>query len=155
MSPRPYYKGHRRQQDEKLAEKLFFGTTVRDKKTGRDCHRYPPENSPHERQGVEALCRLLLFNCQDLGAEILGGLLCSLDLDGSFGRRLVFKRRKRKRPAGFATDLQIALFMQSLRRAGWPIEAAVERATKEFKLSRKSVYAARKRIRTESAWLKA
>lgn len=91
--PRPYSKGYSREEDEKLAEELFYGTTVRDK-TGRDCHRYPSENSPHERQGVEALCRLLLFS--DLPSEIIGGLLCSLDSGGSFGRRLVFKPRKKK-----------------------------------------------------------
>jgi hypothetical protein len=150
--PRPYYKGHSREQDEKLASELFYGTTVRDKKTGRDCHQYPPENSPHERQGVEALCRLLLRDCQDLSPDVSAGLLASLDLDGSFGRRLVFKPRKRKRPADSATDLQIALYVQSLKRAG--VKKSAEYAADKFHLSRKTVFEAMKRIRAESPWLK-
>ena len=144
--PRPYSKGFSREEDEKLAEELFYGTTVRDK-TGRDCHRYPSEDSLH----VEALCRLLLFS--DLPSEIIGGLLCSLDKGGSFGRRLVFKQRKRKRPVGAATDLQITLYVQSLKRAEWPVDAAVANAEKKFGLSRKGVYGARKRIKAESPWL--
>jgi hypothetical protein len=112
---RPYFKEYSREQDEKLAEELFYGTTVRDKKTGRDCHRYPLEESADERRGLDALCRLLVFG--DLAPDILGGLLCSLDPDGSFGRRLVFKPRKRKRRADSATDLQIALHVRSLYRS--------------------------------------
>ena len=151
---RPYYKGHSREEDEKLAEELFYGIMVRDKKTGRDCHRYPPENSLRERQGVEALCRLLSFSCQELEPMILGGLLGSLDFNGSFGRRLVFKpRRKRKRPTDAPTDLQITLYVQSLHRAGWGIDAAVADAEKKFGRSRKTVYAAMKRIKRESPWL--
>jgi hypothetical protein len=126
---------------------LFYGTTVRDK-IGRDCHRYPSENSPHERQGVEALCRLLSFS--DLPSEIIGGLLCSLDSGGSFGRRLVFKRRKRKRPVGAATDLQIYFYVQSLERAGLKTEAAVKYAEDKFHLSRNAVFEARARIRREN-----
>jgi hypothetical protein len=151
---RPYYKGqHSREEDEKLAEELFFGTTVRDKKTGRDCHQYPPERSPYERQGVEALCRLLSFGCEDLKPEILGGLLASLDPSGSFERRLVFKSRKRKRPADSRTDLQIFFQVKSLERAGWPTEAAVAQVMKKFGISRETVYRARKRIRRASPWL--
>lgn len=148
--PRPYHKGHSRAQDEKLAGELFYGTTVRNEKTGRDCHLYPPENSPHERQGVEALGRLLLCDCQDLSPDVLGGLLASLDLGGSFGRRLLFKPRKRKRPAGAATDLQIFFYVQSLEHAGWKTESAVQSAMDKFDLSRNAVYEARARIRREN-----
>jgi hypothetical protein len=62
--PRTYWAGFNRQEDEKLAEQLFYGITVRDEKTGRMHHKYLPNNSPHARQGVEALQRLLLFSCQ-------------------------------------------------------------------------------------------
>jgi hypothetical protein len=149
--PRPYHKGHSREQDEKLAGELFYGTTIRDKKTGRDCHRYPSENSPYERQGVEALCRLLLCSCQDLDPEILAGLLCSLDLGGSFGRRLVFKPRKRKRPADSPTDLQIALYVGALVRIGE--KKPINQAMVKFGVSRETVFRAKKRIKRESPWL--
>jgi len=148
---RPYYKGHDLEQDEKLAEELFYGTTVRDKKTGRDCHRYPPEDSADERRGLEALCRLLVFS--DLAPDILSGLLCSLDPVGSFGRRLVFKQRKRKRRADSATDLQIALHIRSLYRRLGKKESAVRQAMKDFDLSRNAVFEAMARIRAESPWL--
>lgn len=147
--PRPYSKGYSREEDEKLAEELFYGTTVRDK-TGRDCHRYPSENSPHERQGVEALCRLLLFS--DLPSEIIGGLLCSLDSGGSFGRRLVFKPRKRKRPADSRTDLQIALYVGNLVRIG--MKKPINQAMVKFGISRETVFRAKRRIKRESPWLK-
>ena len=148
----PFYKGHSRDEDEKLAEKLFYGTMVHDQKTGRDYHRYPPENSPHERQGVEALCRLLMFSCQDnLEPGILAGLLCSLDLGGSLGRRLVFKPRKRKRPVGAATDLQVYFYVQSLERPrGMKTKSAVQYAIDKFHLSRNAVFEARARIRREN-----
>jgi hypothetical protein len=149
---RPYYKGHSREEDEKLAEELFYGITVRDEKTGRDCHQYPPEDSPHERQGVEALCRLLLSS--DLAPGVLGGLVSSLDLRGSFGRRLVFKPRGRKQPADSPTDLQIFFFVLSLERTGLKTEAAVALAQEKFGLSRETVYRARKRISREDPWLK-
>jgi hypothetical protein len=148
--PRPYYKGHNREQDEKLAEELFYGTMVHDKKTGRDCHYYLPEGSPQERQAIEALQRLMSFSCGDLSPEILAGLFCSLDLDGSFGRRLIFKSRKRKRRADAATDLQIALYVSARGND----KGAVMDAMNEFNLSRKTIFAARKRIRKERPWFK-
>jgi hypothetical protein len=122
--PRPYYKGQSREEDEKLAGELFYGTMVHDKKTGRDCH--------------------------DLSPEILAGLFCSLDLDGSFGRRLIFKSRKRKRRADAATDLQIALYVSARGND----KGAVMDAMNEFNLSRKTIFAARKRIRKERPWFK-
>jgi hypothetical protein len=143
----PFFRGHSRDEDEKLAEKLFYPATVR---AGRDCHRYPPENSAHERQGVEALSRLLVFSCQDLEPGILAGLLCSLDLGGSFGRQLVFKPRKRKRPVGAATDLEIYYYVQSLEHTGLKTEAAVRYAMDKFDLSRNAVFEARARIRREN-----
>ena len=151
---RPYYKGFSREEDEKLAKELFYGTTARNEKTGRDCHQYSPKDGPQERRGLEALCRLLCVNCGDLDSEILGGLVASLDPGGSFGRRLVFELRKRKRPAGSATDLQIFLYVEGRIRTGQQVEAAVADAMANFGLSRKTVFAARQRIQRESPWLK-
>jgi hypothetical protein len=150
---RPYLKGYSQEQDEKLARELFFGTSTFNKKTSRWHHDYPPTGGSHERQGIEALQRLLLFSCGDLDSDILAGLLCSLDDGGSFGRRLVFELRKRKRPPGSATDLQIALQVRALRRENWKITAAVAHVSKQLGLTEKTVYAARRRIRTESPWL--
>jgi hypothetical protein len=151
--PRTYYKDYSSEEDEKLAEELFYGTMVRDKKTGRDCHEYLPEGSPQERQAFDALQRLLTFS--DLPSGVLAGLVCSLDPGGSFGRRLVFKRRKRKRPVGAATDLQIFFYVQSLERAGLKIESAIQYAMDNFDLSRNAVFEARARIRRENPEFKA
>ena len=149
---RPYYKGHSREEDEKLSNELFYGTsTVVDKKTGRCRHDYP--DGLDERRAIEALKRLLVFSCGDLDEGILGGLVASLDPGGSFGRRLVFEPRKRKRPADSATDLQIALRVRSLHHRLGKKEAAVTQAMADFDLSRKTVFEAMKRIRAESPWL--
>jgi len=88
-----------------------------------------------------------------LDEGILGGLVASLDPGGSFGRRLVFEPRKRKRPADSATDLQIALHVRSLHHRLGKKEAAVTQAMADFDLSRKTVFEAMKRIRAESPWL--
>jgi hypothetical protein len=93
---------------------------------------------------------LLVFSCQDLEPGILAGLLCSLDLGGSFGRQLVFKPRKRKRPVGAATDLEIYYYVQSLEHTGLKTEAAVRYAMDKFDLSRNAVFEARARIRREN-----
>jgi hypothetical protein len=93
--PRPYYKGHNRKEDEKLAKELFYGVVVRNKKTGLDYWRYPPQNSQHEHQDVEALCRLL-SNCQGLAPTILAALVCSLRSGSGFGRRLISNREKKE-----------------------------------------------------------
>src|SRR5262245_16289492 len=114
-TPRPYYKGRfNRKEDEKLANELFYGTSTINKKTGRERHDYP--DGPDERRAIEALLRLLSC-CEDLDELILGGLSASLDPGGSFGRRLVFKPRKKKKPAGYPSDLEIAMYVLSLRRA--------------------------------------
>jgi hypothetical protein len=147
--PRPYWKGYSREQDQKLVLKVFYGITIRDKQTGRDRDQYLSDDSPEEREGRQALCRLLSNNHAD--PEILAALCCALT--GRLGRRLVFKnQRKGKRDA--AADFQVALHVEGLRRAGWKNEAAVEQAMKDFGLSRKAVFEARKRVRHKSPWLK-
>jgi hypothetical protein len=147
---RPYYKGHSREEDEKLARNLFFGTSTIDKKTGRERHRYP--DSQDERGAIEALQRLLICSCKDLDPEILGGLLSALDSGGSFERHIVFKTKKEK-PTGKPTDLQMVMKVQALHRAGWPIDAAVQKTAEVFGPSRKTVYAAMKRVKKETPWL--
>ena len=114
--PRPYWTGYNREQDEKLVRKLFYGTTIRDKQTGRDRHKYLTDDSPEEREGRQALCRLL---CHSADPEILA-VLCRA-LDGSLGRRLVFKNRKGGKRDD-AADFQVALHVESLRywRGGKP-----------------------------------
>src|SRR5262249_42204059 len=124
---RPYRKGYSREQDEKLAHELFYGTSTIDKKSGRSRHDYLLAGSPDERRAFEALERVLFHSCGNLNPEILGGFLCLLDRGGSFGRRLVFEK-KRKRPADSATYLRIALHVRALYRAGWSTEAAVNHA---------------------------
>ena len=117
---RPYYKGHNREEDERSARDLFFGTSSIE--AGRECHRYPAEGSEDERGAIEALERLLICSCGDLDPEILGGLLSALERGGSFERRIVFKTKKKK-PAGKPTDLQIALHVGRLHhRPGWKVK---------------------------------
>ena len=152
--PRPYWKGHNREEDEKLAKELLYGTAIRDKKTGLHYHRYPPQNSQQEHQGVEALCRLL-SNCQGLKPTILAALVCSLRSGSDFGRRLVFKSRKRGKPfTSSLADFQIASYVDFQRRNGSNTKIAVMDAQNEFNQSRKAIFAAMKRAKTKSPWLK-
>jgi hypothetical protein len=143
---RPYWEGYSREQDEKLAQQLLYGITVRNEKSGRMRHKYLPKNSPHERQGFEALQRLLLFSCQDLAPSISIALLSSLDPDGSVWGRLVFKRPKKGRK-DVASDFQIDFEVEHLIRDEWKPEAAVREVMAKFGLSRKAVYEARKRAK--------
>jgi hypothetical protein len=149
---RPYWKGHSREEDEKLAKELFYGTTATNKETGRHYHHYPLADGPHERRALEALRRLLLFDCYKvLEPRIFAALCCSLDPNSDFERRLIFKGRKKGRRHDFAADSQIDVHVLGLRRMGWPSDAAVKDAEKKFGLSRKAVYEARKRV---NSWLK-
>jgi hypothetical protein len=143
---RHYFEGYSREQDEKLAEQLFYGITIRNENTGRLRHKYLPHNGPQERQGFEALQRLLLFSCQDLAPSILTALLGTLDLDGSTWGRLVLKRRK-KGKRDVAADLQINFYIERRIKKGEKTEAAVEGAMAQFGLTRKAVFAARKRAK--------
>jgi hypothetical protein len=146
---RPYWKGYSREQDQKLVLKLFYGITIRDKKTGRDRHQYLSDDSPEEREGRQALCRLLSNNHADPG--ILAALCCALT--GRLGRRLVFKNQ-RKGKRNDAADFQVAIHVEFLRHTGWKNEAAVQQAMEDFGLSRKAVFEARKRVRHKSPRLK-
>jgi hypothetical protein len=143
-APRPYFEGYDRKQDEKLAEQLFYGRTVRNEKTGRMHHKYLPKNSPEEREGIEALQRLLLFSCQDLAPSILIALLSTLDSHGGVWGRLVLKRRKRGR-RDVAADFQINFYVEGLNEP--KTEAAVRQAMTKFGLKRRAVFAARKRAK--------
>jgi hypothetical protein len=150
--PRPYHAGYSRKQDERLAEQLFYGITVRNEKTGRLRHKFLSNNSPQERQGFEALERLLFFSCQDLAPSILIALLSTLDPSGGVGGRLVFKRRKRgKRDT--AADFQIDFEVEHLKNyKRWKPEAAVKSVGDKFGLQRSAVFEAiarnRKRLKS-------
>jgi hypothetical protein len=140
--PRTYWRGYSREQDQKLVLKLFYGITIRDKKTGRDRHQYLSDDSPEEREGRQALCRLLSNNHAD--PKILAALCCALT--GCLGRRLVFKNQ-RKGKRNDAADFQIAMHVEFLRYTGWKTEAAIRQVMEDLGLSRKAVFEARKRDR--------
>jgi hypothetical protein len=94
---RPYWKGYSHEQDKKLVRKLFYGTTIRDK-TGRDRYQHFPPDSPEERDGFKAVCRLLSYNWGRNDLDILAALCCSLDLDSGLGSRFVLSERKEGGP---------------------------------------------------------
>ena len=66
-----YWKGCSREEDEAIAEELFFGRTIRDK-SGKAKKEYPVQDSKRERSAKEALIRLLTYDCGIAGNEILG-----------------------------------------------------------------------------------
>jgi hypothetical protein len=153
--PRTYYKGrYSREEDERLAKELFFGTSTIDKKPGRERHDYLPADSPEERRAFEAFQRLVTFCCEDLDDGILGGLIASLNPDGIFPRRLVFKQRDRKKKAGYPTDLQIALYVHDL---GPDAKKVAEQVVAHFGLkatyAKKFVHDALNRIQDKDPWL--
>jgi hypothetical protein len=152
--PRPYYKGHNRAQDEKLANELFYGASAINKKTGRWHSHYLSAGSPEERRALDALRRLLSFSCGDLDPAILEGLLGSLDSRGGLARQLAFKYRKKGKRHDFAADLDVAMRVGALVRAGEQTEAAVAKVREELGLSRKAVFAAIKRFNDTAFWLK-
>jgi hypothetical protein len=149
-TPRPYYKGHSREQDERLANELFYGVTATNKETGRVRHHYLLADGPHERRGFEALRRLLSFSCGDLDSGILAALYCSLDSDGGNERQLVFKFRKKGNRHDFTADLQIVLHIEGLVRVGQKKEAAIRQTMSDLGLSRKTVFAAAKRVKARN-----
>jgi hypothetical protein len=147
---RPYWKGYSREQDKKLVRKLFYGTTIRDERTGRARHQYLPDDSPEEREGRQALCRLLLFynlSYNHADPEILGALCCALE--GRLWRRLVFRnQRERGRQSDWAADFQITLEVMGLECfSGEKTTAAVAKIAEKFDLSRSAVYEAMARDR--------
>jgi hypothetical protein len=149
---RPYWKGHSREEDKKLAKELLYGSSTINKKTGRCQSYYPVAGGPHEYRAFEALRRLLCFSCRDLEPEILAGLVCALDSRGSFERRLVFQFRKKGNRHDFAADLEIAMYVEGLIRVGQ--KKPIEHAMANFNLSRKTVFAAIRRFKNRASWLK-
>jgi hypothetical protein len=134
--PRPYYKGQSREQDLKLVRDLFYGRAIPDKR-GRERHGYWTAGSPQEREGFEALQRLLQNN--DLEAIAM----LSNALTGRFGRRLVFKNEKKKGRADPVADSQVAVRVLALESLyGIKLEAAIKQMHDEFVLSRSAVYRA-------------
>jgi hypothetical protein len=132
-----YWKGYSREQDLKLVRTLFFGTAICDEK-GRDRHGYWAAGSPEEREGLEALQRLLMR--EDL--EAIAMVCCAFDPDSKVPRRLVFKQ-KRKGRADPTADSQIAIRVLALKCLyGIKPEAAIKQAEDEFGLERAAVFRA-------------
>jgi hypothetical protein len=150
---RPYWKGYSREQDKKLVEELFYGSSGINQKSGRWQSHYLVAGGPDERRAFEAL-RRLLASCQGLEPEILAGLLLALDSRGGFERRLVFQFRKKGKRSDFAADAEIAMYVEGLVRRGVKKEAAVSHAMADLHLSRKTIFAAIKRFKNKASWLK-
>jgi hypothetical protein len=142
-TPTPYWKGYSREEDEELAERLFFGKTVRDK-TGRAQKKYLTKDSVDERAAREALVRLLSRDdCVDIRV-----LLCdALSSAGKGKRRLVFQSRKKGKHPDISADFAVALHVRRLGNDGVPVESAVHDAMQKFGLSRKAVFECIRRVK--------
>ena len=84
-----YWEGYSRGQDLKLMRTLFFGTAISDEK-GRERHGYWAAGSLQEREGLEALRRLLMH--KDI--EAIAVVCSAFEPDSEVPRRLVFKNKK-------------------------------------------------------------
>jgi hypothetical protein len=119
--PRPYWKGYSREQDLKLMRELFFGTAIPDN-GGRERHGYWDAGSPQQREGLEALRRLL--SSKDL--EAIAMVCCAFDPDSKVPRRLMFKNKKKEGRADHIADSQIAVTVLALESLyGIKPEAAI------------------------------
>jgi hypothetical protein len=131
---RPYWKGYSHEQDLKLMRRLFFGTAIPDKR-GRERHGYWNAGSPQEREGFEALQRLL----SDSDQEAIAVLCNALSPDNKAPRQLVFKQKQRGR-ADPTADSQIAVRVLALESLyGTKPESVIKQVQDEFGLSRSSV----------------
>lgn len=144
-----YWKGFSREDDEALAMQLFFGRRGQDKK-GRVKKEYLVQDSPPERLAREALVRLLTYFTTNDGPIDVIAALCSA-LRGSPERRLVFKFQKKGNRPDLSGDIAVTLFVDRRRREGVKVESAVREAMEVFNLSRKAVFEAMKKVRTELA----
>jgi hypothetical protein len=135
---RKYWEGHSRAEDEERAQELFLGRVVKNSETGRSSDQYPIRDSGREREALAALVRLLQYSAPPSVIWIM--LQHALDPDGPSERQLVFKMRKKGRRPHRSADSQVALDVLSQTEKGYKMEAAVQEAMKEYKLSRKAVF---------------
>jgi hypothetical protein len=148
-STRAYWTGFSRENDEVIAMQLFFGRRGHDKK-GRVKKEYLVQDSPPERLAREALVRLLTyFTTKEAPIDVIAAL-CSA-LRGSAERRLVFKFQKKGNRPDLSGDIAVTLLVDRRRQEGVKVESAVREAMDVFDLSRKAVFAAIKRVKTELA----
>jgi hypothetical protein len=147
FSRHPYWKGYDKKEDECLAEDLLYGKAGHDK-TGRLIKEYLVKDSPEERLAIEALIRLLTYWTAHAEAPgIVAALGSALRSNGVTERRLVFQFRKKGKRSYLGTDYAAALHVESRTIEGWPKEAAVHDAMKTYRLSRKGVFDAIRRVK--------
>jgi hypothetical protein len=150
----PYWPDRNQNQDEELAKEWFHGRTVRVAAGGFKVEFLRP-GSPRERAAREALVSLLYYYTRDDDPRKLGivhSLCAALSyVDNApfpISRLLVFQfRKKGKRPAEFAEDFPVLYHVAKRIYYGWPVEAAVNEAQKNFGLSRKAVFQITKRAK--------
>jgi hypothetical protein len=154
----PYWKGHDRETDEKLAKELIFGILIpatisqpvgkkprtRRPFVTREClrHEYLKHDSEREKEARRAFCRLLMHS--NPSPEILAAAVVMLSPDVATARQLVFQFRKRKPRHNRGLDLSIERY---IAERGDKVEAAVADTMKAFGLTRKAVFDARRRAR--------
>jgi hypothetical protein len=133
-----YCDGYSPAEDEERAQELFLGRMIKSNKTARSSDEYPKRDSSREREAFAALVRLLRYSSPPSIIWVM--LQHALDPDGSSERRLVFKMRKKGRRPHRSADSQVALSVLSKTEKGYKMEAAVQEAMEEYKLSRKAVF---------------
>ncbi len=148
--PRLYWENHNREEDEGLAQELFFGRTVNDK-TGRTKIEYPVQGSKRERSAKEALIRLLTHHSDVAGIKVVGDLCDALKGEGKGERRLVFQFRQKGKRRNLSGDYAVALYVATKGMKDGSVEAAVSEAMSFFGLSRKAVFAKMQRVKN---WMK-
>jgi hypothetical protein len=164
MSECAYWKGHDRTTDEKLALTLFRGQVTRGRATKRYRTKYLSHGSADEREALRALARLVGSKFSVLHREknpiINDGILdlVCLALDPDWGAahpespRLIFEFPGPGNRSDMAADLQVAMHVATIMHdKEWPTEAAVKDAEKKFKLSRKAVFEAKRRVKQQFA----
>jgi hypothetical protein len=125
-------------QIEKLALELFTGRVVRTK-AGRPRHEYL--SGSRERQAKIALAR---WQPEEPDARLIK-IMLTVALTGIGGRQLIFQSSRRGRPSTHFADARIDRYVTDKMKTGCPAEAAVAYAVEEFGLSRKAIFAARRR----------
>jgi hypothetical protein len=129
--------------DAVLALELFAGRMVRTK-TGRRKLEYL--SGLPEHQAKIALARVMdSWQPEDSDVRFIKLALTTALIAGA-DRKLVFQSG-RGRPSNSRVDARIDRYVTAKMRNGCPVEAAVAYAMKEFGLSRKAIFAARRRQR--------
>jgi hypothetical protein len=146
---RPYWRGYDQEEDESLAEKLFFGRSVIDA-AGREKQEYLVKNSPQERSAREALARVVAYYSGGDGPLVMSLLCCALmNANNAKVQRIDFKSGN-KRGGGRSNpyaDLQIYHHYRGLKPGRGEGKAAIYNTMQKFGRSRKAVFAAIQRAK--------